>query len=142
MHMGGRRRVWIRCATSAAVTIAALAAAGPASASHIRYVTFAARYCPTYAAINANEARNNIQESLQPLGANTPYGPNAPMDPVGERTNQPLCRPLAGWKFTLGTGYESRAVPGPWGNLSKGTGAYADAPPASPHPATTLASTP
>jgi hypothetical protein len=124
------------------VLVAALAGAQPASASHIRYVTFAARYCPTYAAINANEARNNIQESLQPLGADTPYGPNDAMDPVVEQTNQPLCKPLAGWKFTLGTGYQSRAVPGPWGNLSKVTGAYADAPPASPNPVTTLASTP
>jgi hypothetical protein len=123
------------------VVVAALAGAQPASASHVRYVTFAARYCPTYAAINANEARNNIQESLQPLGANSPYGPNDAMDPVVEQTNQPLCKPLAGWRFTLGTGYQSRAVPGPWGNLSKVTGAYADAPPASPNPVTTLAST-
>ena len=121
--------------------VAALAGAQPAAASDVRYVTFAARWCPTYAAINANEARNNIQESLQPLGANTPYGPNAAMDPVIEETHQPLCQPLAGWKFTLGTGYQSRAVPGPWGNLSKVTGAYANAPPASPNPVTTLAST-
>ena len=104
------------------VFVAALVGAQPAAASHIRYVTFAARYCPTYADINANEARNNIQESLKPLGANTPYGPNDAMDPVTEETNQPLCKPLAGWKFTLGTGYQSRAVPGPWGNLSKVTG--------------------
>jgi hypothetical protein len=123
------------------VLVAALAGAQSASASHIRYVTFAARYCPTYAAINANEARNNIQESLQPLGVNTPYAPNDAMDPVVEQTNQPLCKPLAGWKFTLGTGYQSRAVPGPWGNLSKVTGAYADAPPDAPNPITTLAST-
>jgi hypothetical protein len=123
------------------VLVAALAGAQSASASHIRYVTFAARYCPTYAAINANEARNNIQESLQPLGANTPYGPNDAMDPVIEQTNQPLCKPLAGWKFTLGTGYQSRAVPGPWGNLSKVTDTYPNAPPASPNPVTTLAST-
>jgi hypothetical protein len=124
------------------VLAAVLTGAQPASASHIRYVTFAARDCPTYAAINANEARNNIQESLKPLGADTPYGPNDAMDPVVEEKNQPLCKPLAGWRFTLGTGYQSRAVPGPWGNLSKVTGAYADAPPASPNPVTTLASTP
>jgi hypothetical protein len=130
------------CLVVLVVLVAALAGASPASASHIRYVTFAARYCPTYDAINANEARNNIQESLKPLGADTPYGPNDAMDPVVEERNQPLCRPLEGWKFTLGTGYQSRAVPGPWGNLSKVTGAYADAPPASPNPVTTLASTP
>jgi Domain of unknown function DUF11 len=130
------------CLVVLVVLVTALAGASPASASHIRYVTFAARYCPTYAAINANEARNNIQESLQPLGADTPYGPNDAMDPVVEEKNQPLCKPLGGWKFTLGTGYQSRAVPGPWGNLSKVTGAYADAPPASPNPVTTLASTP
>ena len=122
------------------VLVAAVAGAQPASASDIRSVTFAARYCPTYDAINANEARNNIQESLKPLGADTPYQPNDAMDPVTEATHQPLCHPLAGWKFTLGTGYQSRAVPGPWGNLSKVTGAYADAP-ASPNPVTTLTST-
>ena len=129
------------CPVVLVVLVAALAGAQPASASDIRSVTFAARYCPTYDAINANEARNNIQESLKPLGADTPYGPNDAMDPVTEATHQPLCHPLAGWKFTLGTGYQSRAVPGPWGNLSKVTGAYADAPPDSPNPVTTLTST-
>ena len=37
---------------------------------------------------------------------------------------QTNCQPLPGWQFTLGTGYESRAVTGDWGSLSKVTGAY------------------
>ena len=55
--------------------------------------------------------------------------PNDAMDPVIEATHQPLCHALAGWKFTLGTGYQ---VAGPsrgrGGTCSKVTGAYADAP--------------
>ena len=54
-------------------------AAVPASAQQrtgdqIRQVTIAARSCPSYQAITANRARNNIMESLKDLGADTPYG--------------------------------------------------------------------
>ena len=28
-----------------------------------------------------------------------------------------MCKPLVGWEFTLGTGYGSHAVTGPWGSL-------------------------
>jgi hypothetical protein len=111
-------------AVSLAVLLAALLSAGPASASHNKIVTLAARYCPTYDAIRANEARNNIMESLHDLGPDTPYGPSDAMDPDVEAATQPACRPLAGWRFTLGTGYQSRAVPGPWGALSKVTDPY------------------
>ena len=31
---------------------------------------------------------------------------------------QPRCKPLPNWTFTLGTGYKTRAVSGPWGSLS------------------------
>ena len=36
-------------------------------------VTIAARECPEYTDITANRARNDIQESLEDLGADTPY---------------------------------------------------------------------
>jgi uncharacterized protein DUF11 len=106
------------------VLVAALAGAQPASASHIRQVTIAARVCPSYAAITANEARNNIQESLQNLGVNTPYKPNDAMDPDVEAANQPLCSAIAGWHFILGTGISAPKLAGVWGSLSQVSGAY------------------
>jgi len=98
-------------------------------------VTFAARVCPTYTSITANRARNDIQESLRDLGADTPYRPGEMVDPAVEQQHQPSCRPLPNWTFTLGTGYQTRAVSGPWGSLSIVTGAFAP-------PVTTQASTP
>ncbi len=44
------------------------------------YLTLAARSCPSYEAIRANEARNNIQESLRDLGAPTPYENGEPVE--------------------------------------------------------------
>ena len=98
-------------------------------------VTFAARVCPAYTDISANRARNDIQESLRDLGADTPYQSGEMVDPAVEAASQPNCSPLPGWTFTLGTGYTSRAVSGPWGSLSIVTGAFAPA-------VTTHASTP
>ncbi len=82
------------------------------------FVTIAARECSSYADIMANRARNDIQESLRDLGKNTVYGAGQPIDPGVEATNDPNCTPLPGWRFTLGTGYKTRAVSGPWGSLS------------------------
>jgi uncharacterized repeat protein (TIGR01451 family) len=87
-------------------------------------VTFAARMCPTYTDITANRARNNLQESLRDLGADTPYKPGEAMNPAVEAANQPNCKPLPDWTFTLGTGYITRAVSGPWGSLSIVTGPF------------------
>lgn len=89
-------------------------------------VTFAARVCPDYGDIFANKARNNIVESLKDLGPNTQYGISGVLvNPAYEdEYPQTLCQPLPGWKFTLGTGYQSRAVTGDWGSLSKVTSAY------------------
>ena len=39
-----------------------------------------------------------------------------------------MCKPLVGWEFTLGTGYESHAVTGPWGSLSIVTNPFPRAP--------------
>ena len=107
-----------------------LLAASPASAQHPNckgtdlFVTIAARECSSYDDIMANRARNDIQESLRDLGKNTVYRAGQPIDPGVEATNDPNCRPLPGWRFTLGTGYKTRAVSGPWGSLSIVTSPY------------------
>ncbi len=81
------------------------------------FVTIAARQCPTYEAIRANLARNNIQESLRDLGADSPYSAGQPITPSIEDSTQPECSPITGWKFTLGKGIAGK-VTGPWGSLS------------------------
>ena len=88
------------------------------------FVTIAARECPTYPDITANRARNDIQESLEDLGADTAYTAKQPISPLIEDANQPNCSPLADWRFTLGKGYQTRAVTGPWGALSIVTEPY------------------
>ncbi len=57
------------------------------------------------------------------------------MDPAVEQAHQPNCTPIPGWTFTMGTGYISRAVSGPWGSLSMVTNPFAP-------PIITKASTP
>lgn len=92
----------------------------PASAAQPqRLVTFAARSCPEYTDISANLARNDIQESLRDLGADTTYVAGQPIAPARELRGQPNCSPITDWRFTLGTGFQSRAVSGTWGSLSK-----------------------
>jgi uncharacterized protein DUF11 len=89
-------------------------------------VTIAARLCDTYGQIRANRARNNIQESLFDLGPDTNYiGPTGnlllPVSVANENAPpQDVCRPITGWRFTLGTGIQERAVNG----LSIVTGAF------------------
>src|SRR5262249_55746826 len=95
--------------------------AGTASAGSGYYVTFVARNCPSYSDIYANKARNDIVESLQDLGPNSQYLNNGALvapayEDVAPQTD---CVPLPNWRFTLGTGYVTRAVTGVWGSLSK-----------------------
>jgi len=98
------------------------------------FVTIAARQCPTYEDIRANRARNNIQESLRDLGANTPYSAGQPISPAIEDATQPNCTPITGWQFTLGRGIGG-PVRGPWGSLSIVTSPFST-------PVTTLATIP
>ena len=88
------------------------------------FVTVVARECPSYKDIMANRARNDIQESLRDLGKDTVYKAGQPIDPAIEESNDPACIPLPDWRLTLGTGYQSRAVSGPWGSLSIVTSPY------------------
>jgi len=82
-------------------------------------VTIAARVCPTYEAITANLRRNDIQESLQDLGPDSPYSGGQLIDPDVEAEGQPLCQPLTGWQFRMGRNYRTKAVSGPWGSLAR-----------------------
>lgn len=88
-------------------------------------VTFVARVCDSYADVYANRSRNNIMESLQNLGPDTPYRAGQEVLPTTESTGLQAanCDPLDGWRFTLGTGYQQRADRGAWGALSKVTNA-------------------
>jgi Domain of unknown function DUF11 len=117
-----------RCGVLLCVLVTGLQTlAPPAQAQQKRLVTIAARSCPSFDAITANRARNNIMESLENLGPDTPYGVGGVpliVDPAVEAQVQPSCTAIANWQFTLGTGYQTRAVPGVWGSLSKVTGAY------------------
>jgi len=87
-------------------------------------LTVVARVCPTYRDVMANNARNNIQESLEDLGPDSVYAPGAPVNPDIEAREHPNCSGLPGWRFTLGTGHQSRAVAGPWGSMSRVTGQF------------------
>ncbi len=106
----------------------ALAQSGRPDGPSGYYVTFVARWCPAYTDIYANRQRNDIVESLKDLGPDTQYDESGVLvNPLYEDLPpQTNCHPIpssfaAGWNFTLGSGYESRAVSGVWGSLSKVT---------------------
>jgi len=94
----------------------AAAPAAQAATSGSYLVTFVARQCPTYQDITANLARNNIQESLQDLGANTAYTSGQPISPSVETPHQPNCTALSNWQFTFGNGINGHT---PGTNLSR-----------------------
>jgi uncharacterized repeat protein (TIGR01451 family) len=106
------------------VTLAALAlpqAAGAqidGASNSKTLLTLVARECSDYSDIRANLARNNIQESLQDLGADTLYVSGEPINPAKELLGQPACRPITGWRFTIGDGIAGNTVDGVWGKLS------------------------
>ena len=73
-------------------------------------MTFVARQCPTYLDITANVARNNIQESLPDLGANTADSSGQPIAPSVEMPNQLNCTRLANRQFTFGNGINATTL--------------------------------
>lgn len=130
MGVEGERSRRLRLSVAAAVAVVALGLGGSARAQQISqnepdgrgtdvFVTIAARECDEYTDIRANLARNNIMESLQDLGQDTLYSSGDQIDPRTEQAGQPDCRPLVGWRFTFGSSYQTRAVTGVWGALSK-----------------------
>ncbi len=133
--MGWRTRgvkYLVRLATTALLVLvmSLTAGAGSAAAQSSGYsVTFAALSCPSYSDIFANRARNDILESLKDLGPDTQYVAGELINPTAEGISpQSNCTPLPGWEFTLGHGYVSRAVTGPWGSLSTVTNPFVRAP--------------
>ena len=87
----GMRRLFV-AATMAALALGVTAPgamAGTSDGDTGYRVTIAARTCPTYTDITANRARNDIQESLENLGADTPYTAGQPISPAIEDANQP-----------------------------------------------------
>ena len=122
-----RLRTLVRAGVAGLIALTAQAAIGTAGATAQgsgALVTIVARECPTYTSITANRARNDIQESLRDLGKDTPYSAGQAIEAKFEADNQPLCKPLVGWDFTIGTSYRTRAVAGPWGSLSIVTNPY------------------
>ena len=92
----------------------ATGAAQPATSTNgtVDYsVTMAARVCPTYTDVFANRARNNIMESLQDLGPDSPYTNFVAVDPSVEdgMAPQTSCKPLPNWTFAFGNGIASNA---------------------------------
>jgi hypothetical protein len=109
----------------AGVLLVAAPGASAQTPQTTKLVTIAARECPSYVVIRGNRARNNIMESLKDLGPDTNYVAGEALTVEKEDAPpQNACKPITGWKFTLGTGYQSRAVTGPWGSLSKVTGEF------------------
>ncbi len=117
----------LRLAPAFVVGLALAILAGPVSPAAARahshdaqtrasgyYVTFVARSCPSYSDVFANKARNDVMESLKDLGPDSPYvGTTALVGPQYEDlAPQGDCKPLVGWRFTLGTGYAPGLVTG------------------------------
>ncbi|MET8981251.1 hypothetical protein ABZX85_37220 [Streptomyces sp. NPDC004539] len=80
----------------------------PADAKSARadgyWLTLAARVCDDYPDIMSNLLRDNNQQSLRDLGKDSVYTAGQPVNPATEQANDPNCRPLTGWRFTLGRG--------------------------------------
>jgi uncharacterized repeat protein (TIGR01451 family) len=83
------------------------------------WVTFAARECKSYSDIFANRFRDNLMQTLQNVGPDSPYGANDLVNPSFEdKPPQSKCTPLAGWEFTMGSQPDLAPLPGPWGSLT------------------------
>ena len=88
-------------------------------------VTFAARECQSYGDIFANRFRDNLMQTLQDVGPDSPYGPNDLVNPSFEDTDpQTNCEPLTGWEFTMGRQPDLPPLAGPWGSLTVVNGAF------------------
>ena len=82
-------------------------------------VTFAARQCTSYGDIFANRFRDDLMQTLQNVGPDSPYGPTDLVQPSFEdRSPQSNCTPLTGWEFTMGTQPDLAPLAGPWGSLT------------------------
>ncbi len=99
-------------------------------------VTFAARECASYSDIFANRFRDNLMQTLQNVGPDSPYGPNDLVSPSFEDMSpQSNCTPLTGWEFTMGRQPDLPPLAGPWGSLTVVNDAF---PPVTTAPETPL----
>lgn len=90
----------------------------PGGSSELK-VTFAARVCPTYEDIDANLARNQMQEHLRPLGPDSPYKALDVVDPVLEDQLHPECEADPRFDLQMGEGVAEDPVTDPqFGALS------------------------
>ena len=88
-------------------------------------VTFAARQCASYSDIFANRFRDDLMQTLQNVGPDSPYGPNDLVNPSFEdESPQSNCTPLTGWEFTMGILPDLAPLAGPWGSLTVVNGAF------------------
>ena len=92
--------------------------AGAAQATGYR-VTFAARQCASYSDIFANRFRDDLMQTLQNVGPDSPYGDTDLVNPTFEdQPPQTRCTPLTGWEFTMGRQPDLAPLVGPWGSLT------------------------
>jgi hypothetical protein len=84
-------------------------------------LTLVARSCPSFTDIQANRARNNLQETYSDLGidANPPYSDNMSANPVSparesstNATGYSHCTAIPGWTFSFGTGLAAYGAAG------------------------------
>ena len=85
-------------------------------------ITYAARSCDKYTDVMANQARNNLMETLKDVGANTLYAtrgnvvrPDVEDDPA---SGQSACQPLLDWSFASGFVTDGKDT-GTYGSLSR-----------------------
>ncbi|MBV9680166.1 MAG: hypothetical protein JO046_00125, partial [Solirubrobacterales bacterium] len=91
-------------------------------------VTFVARECSSYSYIFANTSRDNLVQTLEDVGPDSPYSrdPNTGflvplVNPQYEDQAPqlpPNCKPLVGWAFTMGYPGNEGIFSGPWGDLT------------------------
>ena len=93
-------------------TGAAQPAASEANGTAQYSVTMAARVCPAYTDVFANRSRNNIMESLENLGPDTPYTNFVAVEAAVEdgMAPQTACKPLPNWTFAFGNGIAPNAA--------------------------------
>ena len=93
--------------------LAAPAMAAPPDVAPTYSLTVVARLCPSFTDIQANRARNNLQETYSDLGidADPPYSDDMAANPISPAREDSAnaagygrCTAIPGWTFSLGSG--------------------------------------
>jgi hypothetical protein len=80
------------------------------SAATLYRVTFAARECDSYANVTADRVVDDSAESATKPGRASVYRPGQAVDPDVEAANSAGCRPITGWRFTMGSGHQKKGA--------------------------------